>query len=63
MTRGEIIQQIEDMLERLDAHDELTASSLRWDFDSMQSGMGLNSLKSYRGIVQSMLEPYEEVTI
>jgi hypothetical protein len=61
MTRAELIQKIETQIERLDAHDELTASSLRWDFDAMQTGMGMNSLKGYLGVVESMLEPYEGV--
>jgi hypothetical protein len=61
MTRAEIIQNIEHKLERLDVHDELTASALREELDRTGYQLGINGLKSFEGAVDVVLGAFEAV--
>jgi hypothetical protein len=58
-TRFEITQRIERYLERLDAHDELTASAIREEVHRQH--LGLNGLRSVEGSVITILSAYEAV--
>jgi hypothetical protein len=59
MMRGELMQEIEHLLERLDVHDELMASAMREELDRQHRG--INGLKTFRAELELMLAPYEAV--
>jgi hypothetical protein len=61
VTRGEIINNIESKLERLDVHDELTTSALRQEFDANNVLWGINRLRQFEADVDMLLSPYETV--
>jgi peptidyl-tRNA hydrolase len=61
MTRGQLIENIRTLIERLYVHDELSASVIEQEFELNEEKLGMNGLKSKVAELEQLLEPYEVV--